>query len=164
MKKHLWGTGKAWHDIRVETNDLALPQSPEALRELALRLYVERYEARRAAGAAIEASIAAARQVAELRTAIKRKDAEYAELRRLIFGKSSEKSEPSDERQGELFNEAERDAVDTAGTTRPQRGGEVLPLLREARPRIGEERSDELEIIPTKAVVIEHVRPKIRAL
>ncbi len=121
----------------------------------------------------------------------------YNTLRRLLFGKKSEKLSPEDEHQMRLFNEAEDGSVESvdlindddetesattrvAGYTRKKGGRKPLPeyLLREEiihdlteedkacpccgkeRPLIGEETTEELDIIPAKVVVNRHIRKK----
>jgi transposase len=120
----------------------------------------------------------------------------YNTLRRLLFGKKSEKLSPEDEHQMRLFNEAEDGseespgAIDDTGTesavtrvagyTRKKGGRKPLPeyLHREEiihdlteeerscpccgkdRPTIGEETTEELDIIPAKVVVNRHIRKK----
>ncbi|MBU4387889.1 IS66 family transposase, partial [Candidatus Dependentiae bacterium] len=121
----------------------------------------------------------------------------YNTLRRLLFGKKSEKLTPEDEHQMRLFNEAEDgseappDHIDddraaecvttqVAGYTRKKGGRKPLPeyLHREEivhdltekekacpccgkeRPLIGEEATEELDIIPAKIVVNRHIRKK----
>jgi len=167
----------------VPNDDLALPESLDELREYALRMRAER-------DAAVESGIHAVRENVELKTTIERKDAEYAELKRLVFGARSEKLKETIPGQGELFNEAERD-VDSGAPEEervqiikrrlPRKGGrkrppveververlhdladdeKACPCCGLARPRIGEDRSEEIEIVPARAVVIVHVRPK----
>jgi transposase len=129
------------------------------------------------------------RKVAELSTIIIDKDSKYAELQRLIFGAQSERVVPVDPKQGNLFNEAERDhgqapeeeRIQTIRRRIGKRGGrkrpapelerveelhdlspeeKLCPCCGMERKRIGEERSEEIEIIPARAVVTVHVRPK----
>jgi transposase len=129
------------------------------------------------------------RKLAELSTIVELKKAQYEDLKRLIFGTKSERVVPEDPGQGLLFNEAERDSSLAPGNDTIQiikrrvgnRGGrrrpakelervEVLhdlsseekscPYCGAERKRIGEERSEEIEIIPARVVVTVHVRPK----
>jgi transposase len=130
-----------------------------------------------------------ARKVAELETLIEDGKLKYAVILNAMFGRKSERLVTKDPRQRDLFNEAERDAAlapkEELKQAKPQRtrqgGGRRRPpkeLVRieklhdlpeiqkqcpccgTARPRIGEDRSEEIEIIPAKAVVVVHVRPK----
>jgi len=67
----------------VPNDELALPESFHKLREYALRMRAER-------DAAVKLGFRAIRENTEFKTAIKRKDAEHADLKRLIFGARSE--------------------------------------------------------------------------
>ena len=130
------------------------------------------------------------RLIAELKVIIEGKEQKYAELQKLIFGPKSERIVSDDPKQGVLvFNEAERDSdqapederVQTIrrrvgkrhGRKRPSpeferievlhdvpEGEKLCPCCGRERARIGEERSEEIEIIPAHVVVHEHVRPK----
>jgi len=129
------------------------------------------------------------KKVAELDTVIELERAKYEVLQRMFFGRKSERVVPEDPSQGLLFNEAECDDVATPveesvqiiKRTTSKRGGrsrpavdlervEVLhdlsaedkccPWCGEGRKQIGEERSEEIEIIPARVVVTVHVRPK----
>ncbi|HPL19173.1 MAG TPA: IS66 family transposase zinc-finger binding domain-containing protein, partial [Spirochaetota bacterium] len=121
----------------------------------------------------------------------------YNTLRRLLFGKKSEKLSPEDEHQMRLFNEAEDGSEESpgaidddtgtesaatrvAGYTRRKGGRKPLPeyLHREEiihdlteeekacpccgkeRTVIGEETTEELDIIPAKVIVNRHIRKK----
>jgi transposase len=129
-------------------------------------------------------------KIAEYGTLLEHERTKYAELQRLIFGAKSERVVSEDPKQELLvFNEAERDAAQVPEDVRVQtirrrvgkRHGrkrpspefervEVLHDLPEAeklcpccgreRTQIGEERSEEIQIIPAHVVVHEHVRPK----
>jgi transposase len=127
-------------------------------------------------------------EVRELKNKILRDAEELALLRHRLFGRMSEKLSGEDERQGKLFNEAEatvwaekeiEENVPVASHRRNKPGRRPLPkdLPREERlhdipedektcgcgeplVRIGEETSEELEIVPARAVVVRHVRPK----
>jgi len=129
------------------------------------------------------------RRLAETETLLEREKAKYEDLKREIFGRKSEKLGESDPAQGELFNEAERDAGTAPDEERVQvvrrrvgkKGGrkrpapelerieklhdlsddeKLCPCCGKERPRIGEDRSEEIEIVPARAVVTVHVRPK----
>jgi transposase len=115
--------------------------------------------------------------------------AKYEKLTRLAFGRRSERLHAVDLRQLGLFNEAEQDAPKApdhelrlpqkgrgrqgGGRRRPPKELErierlhdvpladrLCPCCGNSRPKIGEDRSEELEIIPAKALVVVHVRPK----
>lgn len=121
---------------------------------------------------------------------LEQKYQELALLRHKLFGRMSEKLSGEDAHQALLFNEAEAtaesdpedpetDSVAVAAHARKKRGRKPLPatLPREERihditeeekfcrcgcalVRIGEERSEELEIIPASAKVIVNIRLK----
>jgi transposase len=131
-----------------------------------------------------------ARMLNELEQKLAEEKEKYAALQRLVFGSKSEKKAAySDPKQGLLFNEAETfsdaaerqvPAVAVAAHTRQKSGRkpfpshlervEILHELTEAertcpscgtlRPEIGEERTEELQLIPAKAVVNVHVMKK----
>ena len=113
----------------------------------------------------------------------------YAALQRLIFGPKSEKHQKENPKQDLLFNEAETffDVPDRKPTTitvgqheRKQAGRKPFPDTLERneivhalsneeracpscgalRPEIGEERKEELRLIPAKAVIDVHVMKK----
>lgn len=113
----------------------------------------------------------------------------YATLQRLIFGPTSEKHQKENPKQDLLFNEAETffDASDrtpatvTVGQHERKKAGrkpfpvnlernEIIHELSEAericpccgavRPEIGEERKEELRLIPAKAVIDVHIMKK----
>lgn len=159
----------------MDVADCEIPNSADELKRLVERMRDE--------------LMSATRENAELKTALEREHAKYEDLKREIFGKKSEKSRPADPKQPELFNEAERDAGTAPQEERtqlvrrkmPKRGGRRRPPIElehverlhdlsddekrcpccgKLRPRIGEDRSEEIEIIPARAVVVEHVRPK----
>jgi transposase len=129
-------------------------------------------------------------KIAEYGTLLEHERTKYAELQRLIFGSKSERVVSEDPKQGLLvFNEAEREAaqvpdeehVHSIGLRvgkrherkRPSAEFERVEVLHDVpeaekrcpccgreRVRIGEERSEEIEIIPARIVVHEHIRPK----
>lgn len=161
----------------MDTNANLLPDDVESLKRIIVSMRGE-------LGTAI-------REKAELKILLEREQAKYEDLKREIFGRTSEKVKDSDSRQGELFNEAERDAgiapleekvqvikrhiVKKPGSGRQRPGPELeriekrhdlsdeekrCPCCGKDRPVIGEERSEEIEIIPARAIVVVHVRPK----
>jgi transposase len=159
-----------------------LPSEVDELRAIVAELRDELEAARREQEEGI-------RRLAETQTLLERERAKYADLKREIFGRKSEKIGESDPKQGELFNEAERDAGASSDEERVQivrrrvgkKGGrkrpapelerieklhdlsdseKICPCCGKERPRIGEDRSEEVEIIPARAVVTVHVRPK----
>ncbi len=130
-----------------------------------------------------------AKQVDELKGQIAYEQNQYAALQRLVFGSKSEKKQVVDPKQELLFNEAEafsdspekkQATVTVAAHERKKTGrkpfpanlerNEILHELSEAertcsscgavRPEIGEERTEELRLIPAKAVVDVHVMKK----
>ena len=166
----------------MDTAEAEIPDSVDELRELVRSMRDE-------LAVAIEKSTDAIRENAELKTALEREHAKYEDLKREIFGKKSEKARSADPKQPELFNEAERDAeappqeekTEVIRRKAPKTGGRRRPAVElerierlhdltdeekrcpccgKARPRIGEDRSEEIEIIPSRAVVVEHIRPK----
>ena len=113
----------------------------------------------------------------------------YAALQRLVFGPKSEKKQAVNPKQELLFNEAEtfsdspekkQSAVTVSTHERKKTGRKPFPanlerheILHElsaaeracpscgaVRPEIGEERTEELRLIPAKAVVDVHVMKK----
>jgi transposase len=120
---------------------------------------------------------------------------QFSSLRRLYFGKRSEKLSPDDKEQMHLFNEAEagagecdqkdelipKEAVSRVKSyTRKKPGRKPLspdlpreevvhdlpeeekkcPCCQKARPVIGKEETEELDIVPAKIKVIKHIRIK----
>jgi transposase len=159
-----------------------IPENVEELRALVVSLRDELEMARRDRENGI-------RRLAETETLLEREKAKYEDLKREIFGRKSEKIATDDPHQGELFNEAERDGNaapkeqpvqivrrrvgKSGGRRRPAPELERIEKLHDlsdvdklcpccggSRPRIGEERSEEVEIVPARAVVVVHVRPK----
>jgi len=129
------------------------------------------------------------RKIAEFQTRIEAWAYKYDKLTRLAWGRRSERLHEVDHRQLGLFNEAEQDeGTAPERELKPPRrscgrqgGGRrrlpadlerverihdvpeserLCPCCGKPRPIIGEDRSEELEIIPAKAVVVVHVRPK----
>jgi len=130
------------------------------------------------------------RIVEELTQKLSEEKEKYAALQRLVFGSKSEKKVPyTDPKQGLLFNEAElfTDAPEKKASTirvaaheRKKTGRKPFPANLERneivhalsdeertcpecghlRPEIGEERTEELRLIPAKAVVDVHVIKK----
>jgi len=113
----------------------------------------------------------------------------YAALQRLIFGPKSEKHQKENPKQDLLFNEAEtffdvpdrKPATITVGQHERKKTGRkpfpdnlerneivhalsdeerVCPSCGALRPEIGEERKEELRLIPAKAVIDVHVMKK----
>ena len=113
----------------------------------------------------------------------------YAALQRLIFGPKSEKHQKENPKQDLLFNEAEtffdvldrKPATITVGQHERKKAGrkpfpdtlernEIVHALSDEerscpscgalRPEIGEERKEELRLIPAKAVIDVHVMKK----
>jgi transposase len=159
-----------------------LPESVAELRALVSVLRDELEAARREQENGI-------RRLAETETLLEREKAKYEDLKREIFGRKSEKIAESDPNQGELFNEAERDGGAIIDEERIQivkrrvgkKGGrkrpapelerieklhdlgeceKLCPCCGKERPRIGEDRSEEVEIVPARAIVTVHIRPK----
>ena len=156
-----------------------LPADVEALRLMVLALHVELADER----------VRHQRKVAEFETLIEAWSVKYQKLTRLAFGRRSERLHEVDRKQLGLFNEAEHDAPKAqvcelkparqppgrqgGGRRRPARevqrierlhdipeSERACPCCGKPRPKIGEDRSEEIEIIPAKAVVVVHVRPK----
>jgi len=130
------------------------------------------------------------RLVEELTQKLSEEKEKYAALQRLVFGSKSEKKVPyTDPKQGLLFNEAElftdapekkASTVTVAAHERRKTGRKPFPADLERneivhalsdeeracpecgrlRPEIGEERTEELRLIPAKAVVDVHVIKK----
>lgn len=129
------------------------------------------------------------RKIAELEIRLEDLTYMNGKLNRLVWGRRSERLHEGDHRQLGLFNEAEQDAPGApepelkpprqprgrqgGGRRRPPATLERVERLHDVseekrqcpccgklRPRIGEDRSEEIEIIPAKAVVVVHVRPK----
>jgi len=157
----------------------ALPTDVEELRRLVIELQAKLSD---------ERSLHE-RKVAEFETRIGALVVTNARLTGLAFGQRSERLHEVDHRQLGLFNEAEQDASSAperelkpprkprgrqgGGRRRPPKELEriervhdipeelrLCPCCGKPRPKIGEDRSEEIEIIPAKAVVIVHVRPK----
>ena len=112
----------------------------------------------------------------------------YAALQRLVFGSKSEKKQKENPKQDLLFNEAEtyaaperKPATITVGQYERKKPGRkpfpanlerneivhalsdeerACPCCGALRPEIGEERTEELRLIPAKAVVDVHVMKK----
>jgi transposase len=128
-----------------------------------------------------------AREIKELQSELTVEKEKYAALQRFVFGSRSEKRPYENPAQGLLFNEAEavtdtpeRKTVPVAAHERKKTGRkpfpanlerhEVLHELSEAeracpscgaiRPEIGEERTEELQLIPAKAIIAVHVMKK----
>ena len=121
---------------------------------------------------------------------LRKVQAENEDLKRQLFGRRSERLEEPIRGQGNLFNEAEQDSSaipeppsptmlvrrsvgKKRGRKRPGADLERVekihdlsenekrcPCCGKERPRIGEEKSEEIEIIPAHAVVTVHVRLK----
>ena len=129
------------------------------------------------------------RTIQELEHKIQEKDAQYAELSRMVFGPKSEKRHYENPGQALLFNEAETvvdtpqkaDArVNVSAHERKKSGRKPFPETLERiehvhilsdeertcpvcgtlRQEIGEVRTEELRIIPAKAVIDVHVIKK----
>lgn len=130
-----------------------------------------------------------AQRVSELESKLTVEQEKYTALQRLVFGPKSEKKQVVNPKQDLLFNEAETfssspekksTTVTVAAHERKKSGRkpfpaslerhEILHELSEAqracpscgavRPEIGEERTEELRLIPAKAVVDVHVMKK----
>jgi transposase len=121
---------------------------------------------------------------------LRKVQAENEDLRRQLYGRKSERVEEPVRGQGNLFNEAEKDSSAIPEPPTPtilvrrsigkKRGRKhpgahlervekvhdlsenekCCPCCGKERPRIGEEKSEEIEIIPAHAVVTVHLRPK----
>lgn len=156
-----------------------LPADVEALRILVLKL----------AGELEGERIQSERKIAELEIRLDDALLLNQKLNRMAWGRRSERLHEGDHRQLGLFNEAEQEAPTApeqelkpprqprgrqgGGRRRPPAALERVerlhdlseekrqcPCCGKPRPRIGEDRSEEIEIIPAKAVVVVHVRPK----
>ena len=129
------------------------------------------------------------KELAEVKTQLSRVQEQYAALQRLMFGPKSEKRGEVNPKQELLFNEAETFStvqeepakrITVAAHERGKPGRkpfpenlerhEILHELSEAerrcpvcgavRPELGEERTEELRLIPAKAVVDVHIMKK----
>jgi len=137
-----------------------------------------------------EMTVSHAKEIAELKSTLESEKEKYAALQRLVFGSKSEKRAPAaNPKQEFLFNEAETftDAPDKKAPTvrvaaheRKKSSRKPFPANLERneivhalsdeeracpecgslRPEIGEERTEELRLIPAKAVVDIHVMKK----
>jgi len=137
-----------------------------------------------------EMTVTHAKEIADLKSNLESVEEKYAALQRLVFGSKSEKKTPyTNPKQELLFNEAET-FTDASGKKAPtvlvaaherKKSGrkpfpanlerhEILHALSDEeracpecgslRPEIGEERTEELRLIPAKAVVDVHVMKK----
>ena len=137
-----------------------------------------------------EMTVTHAKEIADLKSTLESVEEKYAALQRLVFGSKSEKKTPyTNPKQELLFNEAET-FTDASGKKAPtvlvaaherKKSGrkpfpanlerhEILHVLSDEeracpecgslRPEIGEERTEELRLIPAKAVVDVHVMKK----
>jgi len=130
-----------------------------------------------------------AKEVQALQNKLTIEEEKYAALQRLIFGPKSEKHQKENPKQDLLFNEAEtffdvldrKPATITVGQHERKKAGrkpfpdnlernEIIHALSDEeracpscgalRPEIGEERKEELRLIPAKAVIDVHVMKK----
>ena len=130
-----------------------------------------------------------AKEVQTLQNKLTIEQEKYAALQRLIFGPKSEKYQKENPKQDLLFNEAEtffdipdrKPATITVGQHERKKAGrkpfpdslernEIVHALSDEeracpscgalRPEIGEERTEELRLIPAKAVIDVHVMKK----
>ncbi len=123
-------------------------------------------------------SITLSQQYQQLQQEYRRLQEQYRTLKRMVFGRKREKVKEEDSEQLQLFNEAEaiadeekREKVITVRSHRRKKGGKkrlpdtlpveiveyegdekqkICPCCGKARPVIGEERSEELDVIPAK--------------
>lgn len=169
----------------IETlKNLVLEQARQAT-ELAARN--QELESQRAALRQSNATINA--ELERYRAALQAEKEKYQALQHLIFGRKSEKTrEPENPKQSMLFNEAEtysdtpdrKAPVPVAAHERKKSGRKPFPATMERneiihalsdderacpacgnpRPEIGEARTEELRLIPARAVVDVHVMKK----
>ncbi len=151
-----------------------LPKDTEELTAIVARLVEEVAERERA--------------LREKDHAYQRLQEEFLKLQRMLFGRSSEKLSVEDVRQLRLFNEAEAGATErgeaepssivVAEHRRAKPGrkpiadriprevvvhdlsaeGKRCPCCRKDRPPVGDEISEEVEIVPARVTAIRHVR------
>lgn len=168
--------------MRAATHS-ALPDDVDALRALVLDLHT-RLQGRDDALQAREAQLQAGQQeLLYLRTWIEKLKLELARLRRMQFGRSSEKLGARIEQLELIVEDLEASAVEQtpATTSRPPSRKPVRKPLPEHLPResvihapeatcpdcgttmkrIGEDVAEMLEYVPARFKVIRHVRPKL---
>ena len=169
--------------MRIATKK-ALPNNVAALRALVIDLHT-RLQSRDAALQAREAQLQAGQQeLVYLRTWIEKLKLELARLRRMQFGRSSEKLSERIEQLELIVDELETSAArQTPSTASPQilarkPARKPLPahLPRESvihapqatcpdcgttMKRIGEDVAEMLEYVPARFKVIRHIRPKL---
>jgi transposase len=129
------------------------------------------------------------RHISEIERALVWAEEKYRNLELKYFGRKSERYAPSDDKQNRLFNEAEAYQPDTVGkpktiiikqhervhggrkrTTRPTETKEIVhdlsaeekacPCCGKERPLIGTEKSEEIDYVPAKTVLLIHIKNK----
>ena len=130
-----------------------------------------------------------AREMQALQNKLTSEQEKYAALQRLLFGPKSEKRHSENPKQDLLFNEAEtffeapdrKSATITVGQHERKKVGRkpfpdtlerneivhalsdeerACPVCGTLRPEIGEERTEELRLIPARAVIDVHIMKK----